>query len=153
MQFISYRKNPHVTVFNDFFDIEYSNDVHRVLQSKKAFIGWNYFTNQRFFDHCSASGRAAYCVERGALPGTVFIDGGGFNVTSGSYSPSQWQRDLNAVELARVNAYISDFVDDSGSLEPQKSNRQPIEALRQQLASGNFERIVFVPLQLNRDTV
>lgn len=154
MNFISYGQNPHIVALANHLDIEFCNNISLVKNSNKKLIMWNYFSNKELFDHFKQSNKQAYCVERGALPNTIFIDGGGFNFLSSSYHETNWNRKINQNEIDVVDNYIKHFCSGNDSLEPQLSMRlEKKDFLRKIGFRNSFKKIIFIPLQLNRDSV
>lgn len=151
MRLISYGLNPHLKALG--LDIEPSQDIEHIKASEKPFIAWNYHANQELFDHCYSTGREAYVAERGALPGTIFLDGGGFNVLSKSYAESNWNHTISLEKQDATCQYIIDLVKDTTSLEPQSTFRITRSAFDTLVKRDKYRKVVFVPLQLNRDTV
>jgi hypothetical protein len=153
MKFISFRKNPHIAVFDKHLDIEFNNNLNAVKNSNKALIMWNYFAHKELFDYFKQNNKKTYCVERGALPGTVFIDSGGFNCMSDSYHEKNWNHKLIDVKLNVTEKYIKEFTETNSALEPQESNRVSKDIFIDNIGGKKFNKIIFIPLQLNRDTV
>lgn len=56
-----------------------------------------------------------YCVERGALPGSIYFDKSGFCADSRSYEPARWQ----ASEPVSAKQYVENLRQSGNALEPQ----------------------------------
>jgi hypothetical protein len=104
------------------------------------------------FDVARQARVPAYCVERGPLEDSAFLDPNGFNVESASYGRDKWDRPLSAEQAARAAQYTQHCRASSGALERQAPRRGGA-ALRRDLALQPGERVLFVPLQSPGDTV
>ena len=106
------------------------------------------------YNYCKKHNRPVYVVERGALPNCIFLDKNGFNVDSSSYDESNWNHPLNKEKLKKINKYIKKFVNNSSSLESQKSDRMTEIKFKQKLnLKRKYKKIVFVPMQTVNDSV
>lgn len=91
-------------------------------------------------------------AERGALPGSSFYDPAGFLYDSETYAPAQWDQPLNTVQLAKVDAVLTQLRHERPVLEEQAPAEGGV-ALRRRLGIRDDEKVIFVPLQRPGDTV
>lgn len=155
-KFITNREHPFLHPFKRYIDIEYNRNNETVRNSNKTFIAWNWFTNIDIFNYRKVNNLPSICVERGALPGSIFFDLNGFNCMSTSYNKCNWDTPLSASELELIKKYIRDYIHESSpelDLEFQKSNIISKQPLLDNLNCANFNKIVFVPFQLSTDMV
>ena len=167
MKFISPDiEHRYVRKLAEFLDIKFSENYSDIEKSGRTFIIWNpkgslaynassYIKKCNYYKELKYAGKEAYCIERGALPDTIFIDRNGFLFESSSYNESHWNKDLNEDENKKVTDYIENFKSDNDSLEPQLSNRLDSESFFGKLKTEKeqFKKVIFVPLQMHNDTV
>ena len=91
------------------------------------------------------------CFDRGALPDSWFFDINGFNYDSTSYSEENWNHKLTNEEYLEVYKYIDKIKNTNNFLEAQ-GEKVGKTYLKQQLGI-RFKKVVFVPLQVETDTV
>lgn len=103
-------------------------------------------------DVARASGVPAYCVERGPLEDTMFLDPNGFNAESSSYARSKWDRPLTDEQSACIARYMERCRGLELALERQEP-RESIAAIRKKYGLSTTDRVLFVPLQSPGDTV
>jgi len=154
--FISQSKHPFVSTFEDFIDIEYNSDIDYVKNSQKTYIAWNWFSNIDIFSYRRSMGLPYICVERGALPGSIFFDKNGFNFDSTSYKECNWNQQISQENKTRIQKYKLDFIKESNpdlNLEFQKNNDTSAESIASKINCSKFTKIIFVPLQISNDTV
>lgn len=155
-KFISFGRHDFIYPFDKYLDIEYSLDASQVLNSSKTFIGWNWYLqpNLKIFNYRKKNKLPFFCMERGALPGSLFLDPNGFNFSSSSYSRLNWDKILSDKETLIILKYIESFKRQDKSLEAQASSissENPFLAFSPNFSK--FDRVAFVPLQLHDDSV
>lgn len=104
-------------------------------------------------DEFKKFGIPVYIVERGALPGSVYIDKGGFCAESNSYKEENWIKNVNSDNLEKVYEYINEYKSNDMALEPQ-SELIGGENFRYKTlgASAINSKILFIALQSPSDT-
>jgi capsule polysaccharide export protein KpsC/LpsZ len=155
-KFITNRECSFLYPFKKYIDIEYNRNDDIVRNSNKTFIAWNWFTNIDIFSYRKINNLPSICVERGALPGSIFFDLYGFNCLSTSYNRCNWDTPLCDSELQQIKEYIKDYIHESSpemDLEFQKSNNISKQTLLHNLNCTTYNKIVFVPFQLSTDMV
>lgn len=98
-----------------------------------------------------SSGTPLLIIERGAVPGSVFLDTTGFLRDSRLYDRPHWDRPLDTAARKRLTRFKARFISGSDSLEAQPS-RQAVGKLRKRLL-GDKKRLCAVTLQISSDTV
>ena len=93
-----------------------------------------------------------YCFDRGALPDSWFFDPNGFNYDSSSYSEKNWNITLSEQDKKHAWQLIHDFTNSNNYLEKQ-GTKQGKEKTYTKLGLSPNDRIVFIPLQTENDTV
>ena len=154
--FISHSKHPFISPFEDFIDIEYTRNINNVKNSEKTYIAWNWFSNIDIFSYRRLMGLPCICVERGALPGSIFFDKNGFNFDSASYKENSWNHQISKEDKARIQKYKLDFINESNpnlNLEFQKNNNISASFIASKINCDKFTKTIFVPLQISNDTV
>jgi hypothetical protein len=97
-------------------------------------------------------GITSYCIERGALNNTCFLDPNGFNFESNSYNIYYWDKELNNRERVEIEEYISQCKLDDSALEIQPKKMTKNRLLENcHIKPG--QKVIFVPLQVPKDTV
>ena len=155
-QFISTIRHPFISPFERFLNIEYTSDINKLKNSQKTYIGWNWFTNIEVFSHRKLMELPYLCVERGALPGSIFFDKNGFNFDSSSYKEQNWNHELSKTDKKTIKEYKYNFIHESNAkldLEFQNNNNVSKESILTEINCTKFTRIIFVPFQLSNDTV
>ena len=140
----------------EFIDIEFTNNLEYIIKSNKALILWNPYSHEillKLWNYFRYNNLPSYFVERGALPNTVFVDGNGFLVDSSSYNEKNWNKPLSFEQEKEISNYIAQLKTDSSSLEWQNSGRISKEDFFKKLHLSNDKKIIFVPLQLEGDSV
>ena len=97
--------------------------------------------------------KPTYILERGALPSSIFLDRWGFLSDSKSYDEKLWNKELSNTETELVKNYIKTFISDESTLEPQVNGRISQEEFDNKLNIDRKKKIVFVPMQVCKDTV
>jgi len=163
MKFISPdSKVGYIRAIDSFLDIEYSDNFDYIKNSNKILLVWNYYAchvskeerwklNNKIWNWYRQNNKLSYCMERGALPNTVFIDGNGFNVDSSSYNENNWNHILKEEEYFQAEHFIKTFTEDASSLEKQQTQRISKENFYEKLNLDNRIK-VFVPLQVPWDS-
>lgn len=90
-------------------------------------------------------------VERGALPGSIFLDTTGFLRDSRNYDRIHWDKPLTEAEQRRLNAYRHELAASDEALERQ-TQRQGQEPARARLLNGR-KFLCAVTLQMSTDAV
>jgi len=138
-------------------DIEKSKNFEYIKRSGKSFIGWHPTMSEErgrsIWEHFKANNLPAYFVERGALPNTIMIDPNGFLCDSSSYDEENWNHPLTPKQECQIDDYILDLTLSESSLEHQYSQRIRREEDFRSVVNAQDREIVFVPLQLETDTV
>lgn len=93
------------------------------------------------------------CFDRGALSDSWFFDKRGFNADSNSYDEKYWDRDLNEEELSQIKDYIHTQIFVEQDYLEKQGKKQEIAVLKKKLNLKQNKKIVFVPLQVENDTV
>ena len=147
----------HIQALEEFFDIEYSQDFNHIISSNKPAIIWNYYAYltpfgrnlklrhdvwQWYREHQ----KEAYCMERGGLPDTVYLDAHGFCNESISYY--KWPEHK---AQSSIDEYLNNLINTESSLEKQSKGRS-IETIKSFSVDSKFEKVIFVPLQVRHDT-
>ena len=165
-KFITADNRSYIKMLAKHLDIEFTSKKN-VRKSKKPALIWHPYvwvrserdeTSKKWkwdlYRYCQKHNKTVYVVERGALPNCIFLDKNGFNVDSSSYDESNWNYPLKAKELIKVNKYIEGFVNDTSSLEAQKSGRMTKSVFRKKLnLKSKYKKVVFVPMQTVNDSV
>jgi hypothetical protein len=155
-KFISLGNHEFIPPFGEYLDIKYSASISEVLNSDRTFLGWNWYLqpNLKIFSHRKKAGLPFFCMERGALPGSLFFDPNGFNFSSSSYSRSNWDKSLSGKEALIISKYTEAFKRDNKSLESQSSSISSENPFLSFVSNFlKFDRVAFVPLQLHDDSV
>jgi hypothetical protein len=90
-------------------------------------------------------------VERGAVPGSVFLDTSGFLRDSSLYGPEHWDRPLNEAEVIRLTDYKARIARGTDALEVQP-RRENARTVRARLIKGR-KYLCAVTLQMASDAV
>ena len=154
MNFFSLNKFHVLTSLSKHLDIVIDNKIDP-LNSDRTFIGWNWFSNEKVFEARKKKGLQSVCVERGALPETIFLDINGFNYNSSSYNQKNWDKPLSFQQKNLISEYIKDYKQNANlTLEKQDSSCIDVDTLRYKIIKrGNFKKVIFIPLQVPNDTV
>jgi tetratricopeptide (TPR) repeat protein len=155
-KFISSTLGHHIYNMKKFLDIEFSFDFNHIINSKKLLILWNPYGDEnakKLWNYFRQNNLPSYCVERGAVPNTVFIDKNGLLCDSSSYNEDNWNNPLTLEQDKKISDYITQFKTDISSLEWQNSGRISKEDFFEKLGLDYDKRIIFVPLQLEGDIV
>jgi capsule polysaccharide export protein KpsC/LpsZ len=159
MQFITpCERVGHIKSLEEFYDIEYSQDFSYIINSQKPALIWNYFAfrvpgleklriRYAVWDYYKNNGLPAFCMERGGLPNTVYLDSDGFCTESRSYDLWKDHR-----TNSNVDGYMQTLRESSDSLETQLSPIGQQNILRLDLNLDKYEKVIFVPLQVRNDT-
>lgn len=152
-------QHPFIPPFSKYLDIKFSKDNRELMNSERSFLGWNWWggvdgKNEKIFNYRKTNDLPFFCMERGALPGSLIFDPDGFNYQSRSYDRDNWDKDLTEEELIKTKEYIENFKISDDSLEQQKAGiakTNPFKNIIQ--INKKFNKIIFIPLQLHDDTV
>ncbi|EOH6574006.1 glycosyltransferase, partial [Campylobacter jejuni] len=90
------------------------------------------------------------CFDRGALPDSWFFDTNGFNYDSNLYNEENWNKVLSKSQILECKEYINSIIDGNNFLE--KQGKRNFNYLKDKFFV-NDKKIVFVPLQVESDTV
>ena len=153
-KFIAISTTRFIKTLRPTLDIEKSKDPEYIKRSGKSFIGWHPTANagRPIWEYYRDHNLPSYFVERGAFPHTVVIDPDGFLCDSSSYDESNWNHQITCQQEKKLNLYFKSLKDSAVSLEHQKSLRMTEEYFRRVINVPDKE-IIFVPLQLEGDTV
>jgi len=164
IQFISPEINhDYIRPISKYLDIEFTANYDRIKASKKIPLIWNpyaYLVSGKerhkkkldFYTHCLKEKNMITVVERGALPNTIFVDGGGFLNDSLSYNETQWNYALDNFQVIKTAEFIKNFTYNKTSLEPQQE-RLNYNDFKDELFINGDKQVVFIPLQVHNDTV
>ena len=142
--------------------IEFNTHLNKVKETNYPVILWNpygYLVAPKLhwkydiYKYRQKNNKPTYILERGALPSSIFLDCWGFLAESNSYREEIWDRELCQEELNIVENYIYYFTRDDKTLEPQSRERISEEDFKKSLNLDSNKKIVFVPMQVCKDTV
>lgn len=141
-----------------FFDEEEFN-AQRFLDFKEAhkitcFLCFNPYARdkiQGIYQFMRENQIPLYVFERGAFPDTWYFDNSGFLCDSNNYNERLWNRPITQEQREATFVYIESLLNSNVFLEP---NNEPIskECLKRNLGIRH-KRVIFVPLQVESDTV
>lgn len=153
-KFIAISTTRFIKTLRPFLNIEKSKDIEYIKRSGKSFIGWHPTANtgKPLWEYYRKYNLPCYFVERGAFPNTVVIDPDGFLCDSSSYGEKNWNYVLTTQQEIQLDDYLNELKTTNISLEYQKSPTLPRSTFYKKLNLPDKE-IVFVPLQLEGDTV
>jgi len=155
-------RETYIKGLEEFFEIEYSQDYYHIIQSNKPLLVWNHlaflvpgnfdenFNNNvklryKVWHYYKQNHLESYCIERGGFPNSVYVDSDGFCTESKSYL--KWKAHET---ISNVEGYIKTLIESDITLEEQ-SNRQEIEYLKKVYKCEDYEKVIFVPLQVHND--
>jgi hypothetical protein len=139
-----------------FLDIEFSQNLEYILNSNKSLILWNPYSDEVLLELWKCfryKNMPSYFVERGALPDTIFVDKNGFLSDSSSYNEENWNKPLTHKQDNEIIDYMNQLKEDLSSLEYQTAGRMSKEEFIHKLDLPSDKKLIFVPLQLEGDTV
>jgi predicted glycosyltransferase involved in capsule biosynthesis len=149
-----YCYKPQLVPFSSFKDEDdicgfvWNNNIQRILVPNTRCGHPKRF---RFVQYLKKRGIVCICVERGALPESVYFDPGGFCNESNSYSSEEWDFPLLLEERRDTLSYIQETKENGKTLERQEQSIGALE-LRRKLKISDNAKILFVPLQRPSDT-
>jgi len=162
IQFISPEvRHPYVVELSKYLDIELDRNIERVKKSNKALILWNtysYTIAKKFqwkydlLHEFKEAGKLAYVLERGALPGSIYLDMHNFLYFSDSYKKKNWDVKITAYEKKQIKEYIKSFTEDECSLEKQHAEFVTKKTFYEELDLSKDTIKVFVASQVYNDT-
>ncbi|MHA1437957.1 MAG: glycosyltransferase [Promethearchaeota archaeon] len=141
-------------------NIQFEENIEKIKKSNLPLIIWNpygyltynqkkYLDKWELYQWYRQNNKPVYIVERGAFPNQIFIDHTGFNVESTLLNSKKWDIPLTKKQSYQIDNYLEKFKKDKSTLEKQKlSNIETIQKI-----SNQFNQIIFVPLQVEKDTV
>ncbi|MBD9641913.1 glycosyltransferase [Ensifer sp. ENS07] len=115
----------------------------------------NPYANEKLlalYKACKNNNIPIVVCERGALPGSIYHDRGGFLSDSNSYSPEYWDIPLTSTEREMTLRYISEIRYGDEMLE-QQAGRADISEIKGRLGITRGQKVLLVPFQQPNDTV
>lgn len=116
----------------------------------------NPYTNEKrikIYEFVRANDISYICFDRGALNDSWFFDKGGFNADSNSYDERYWDKNLSEEELSQIKHYIYTQIFIEQDYLEKQDKKQELTALKKRLNLKENKKIVFVPLQVQNDSV
>ena len=110
---------------------------------------WNidYFKEHKeLFEYRKDNNLPVYCIERGPLPNTVYIDNDNSIFKTNKLSYNEWNQNLSKEKIEIVEKYINEIKNNKITSEIQNNNNI------NKINVSNFKEIIFCPLQRNDDT-
>ncbi len=132
-------------------------DFHLYLENNNitSILFPNPYGNEKriiIYNYVKSSSLKYYCFDRGALPDSWFFDSNGFNYDSSSYCEKNWNVCISEQEKEQAIQIITNLVMSNNYLEIQ-GGREGKEKTYAILGLSESDRIVFIPLQTENDTV
>ncbi|MFB0823676.1 glycosyltransferase [Chromobacterium violaceum] len=115
---------------------------------------FNQYGNEKrlaLYKLCTNNGIKTLSFDRGALPDSWFFDPHGFNASSRSYAPENWQKEYSANVLEDTERYIHSLLNTETTLE-KNGSRIGENKIRMKYNIGD-KKVIFIPLQRPNDSV
>jgi len=116
--------------------------------SKNLVVLWNidYSINREIFDYRKKHRLPVFCIERGCLPNTIYIDDNESIYKTDKFHYEMWNKPLYNTEQDLITGYIKNIRDNKYTLETQNSRN--IDTIN----TTGFSQVIFCPLQRRDDT-
>lgn len=142
-----YSRDTDFTSVDEFVEYLGVNSVSRVL----FFNSYANAHRLELYNKCLQLGLSTINYDRGGLPDTWFFDPNGFNASSSSYSPDNWDKEISSDEVDNVSEFILKTLSSSDSLE-KNGDRIGASNFIKKYHLGN-KKVLFIPLQRPNDSV
>ncbi|EAL2420712.1 capsular polysaccharide export protein, LipB/KpsS family [Campylobacter jejuni] len=129
-----------------FLDFLKQNNINKILFP-------NPYGNEKrlkIYNFAKSENIGFICFDRGALPDSWFFDTNGFNYDSKSYKEENWNKVLSKSQILECKEYINSIIIENNFLE--KQGKRNFYYLKDKFCVNN-KKIVFIPLQVESDTV